>query len=81
MGSDLGNVEDWYIEVITGASLDSLNNGVGSTGANVFLLVNRITGLCVAVSWHCDKISRVVYSTLAAECLSLKEGNICSPGY
>ena len=48
--------------------------GVSSTGAKVVLLVNKVTGLCAPVSWQCNKISRVVDSTLAAECLSLKEG-------
>ena len=71
---NIGDVEDWCVEVSTDASLCNLNNGVGSTGAKVVLLVNKVTGLCAPVSWQCNKISRVVDSTLAAECLSLKEG-------
>ena len=71
---NIGEVEDWCVEVSTDASLCNLNNGVGSTGAKVVLLVNKVTGLCAPVSWHCNKISRVVDSTLAAECMSLKDG-------
>ena len=71
---NLGDVKDWYVEESTDASLCNLNNGVSSTAAKVILLVNKMTGICVPVSWYCNKISRVVDSTLAAECLSLKEG-------
>ena len=41
-----------------------------STASKVVLLVNKVTGLCAPVSWHCIKISTVVNSILAAECLS-----------
>ena len=44
-----------------------------STTSTVVLLVNKVTGLCAPVSWHCNRISTVVDSILAAECLSLKE--------
>ena len=71
---DIGDEKDWYVEVSTDASLCNLNNGVSSTAAKVILVVNKVTGICVPISWHCNKISRVVDSTLAAECLSLKEG-------
>ena len=71
---DLGNVSDWTVEVSTDASLCNLNDGVGSTGAKVVLLVNEKTGLCAPLAWHANKIARIVDSTLAAECVSLKEG-------
>ena len=71
---DIGKMEDWYVKVSTDALLCNLNDGVGSTGAKIVLLVNRTMGLCVPISWQRSKIFRVVYSTLAAECLSLKGG-------
>ena len=71
---NIGDVKDWCVEVSTDASLCNLNEGVSSTAAKVILLVNKVTGLCAPVSWQCNKISRVVDSTLAAECLSLKDG-------
>ena len=72
--SDIGNVEDWELELSTDASLGNLCEGVGSTGAKVVLLVNRVTGRCAPINWQCNKIVRVVDSTLSAECLSLKDG-------
>ena len=71
---DLGHVSDWTVEVSTDASLCNLNDGVGSTGAKVVLLVNEKRGVCAPLVWHANKITRIVDSTLAAECVSLKEG-------
>ena len=71
---DLGHVGEWTVEVSTDASLCNLNDGVGSTGAKVVLLVNEKTGVCAPLAWHANKIARIVDSTLAAECVSLKEG-------
>ena len=71
---DLGPVEEWTVEVSTDASLSNLNEGVGSTGAKVILLVNEKKGSCAPLTWHSNKIARIVDSTLAAECVSLKEG-------
>ena len=39
-----------------------------------YIEVSTDASLRVPVSWFCNKISRVLDSTLAAECLSLKEG-------
>ena len=39
-----------------------------------YIEVSTDASLWVPVSWFCNKISRVLDSTLAAECLSLKEG-------
>ena len=74
MVRDLGPVEDWTVEVSTDASLGNLNEGVNSTGAMVVLIVNEKTDICTPMSWHSNKINRIVDSSLAAECLSLKEG-------
>ena len=74
MIKNIGPVKDWCVEVNTDASLCNLNDGVSSTAAKVVLLVNQKTGICAPISWHCNKISRVVDSTLSAECLSLKDG-------
>ena len=74
MVRDLGPVADWTVEVSTDASLGNLNEGVNSTGAMVVLIVNEKTDICTPMSWHSNKINRIVDSSLAAECLSLKEG-------
>ena len=52
--SDIGNVEDWELELSTDASLGNLCEGVGSTGAKVVLLVNRVTGRCAPINWQCQ---------------------------
>merc|ERR1711888_208196 len=74
MIKNIGTVKDWYVEVNTDASLCNLNDGVSSTAAKVVLVVNQKTGFCVPISWQCNKMKRVVDSTLSAECLSLKDG-------
>ena len=79
--NDIGEDEnEWCVEVSTDAALCNLNEGVNSTAAKVILLVNRNTRHCAPISWQCNKIPRVVDSTLAAECLSQKDG-LCEGGY
>ena len=58
--------------VFTDAALGNLE-GSGSTGGKLILLSSSKGDLC-PLSWHTNKIKRVVRSTLAAEMLSLQEG-------
>lgn len=51
----------------------NLNEGVGSTGANVLRIKDRNRN-CYPIAWQTNKIKRVVRSTIAAETLSLQEG-------
>ena len=62
----------WLIYVFTDASLANLPDGVSSSLGIVIFITdgNRACPL----SWHANKIKRVVRSTLAAETLALLEG-------
>lgn len=71
------DVSDWKIVVFTDASLCNINNGTGSTGGHIVWLAD-CHGKCCPLSWHTNKIKRVVRSTIAAEALSLQEGLECS---
>ena len=66
--------------VFTDASLCNLNSGTGSTSAYVVLLLDT-AGNCCPISWHTNKIKRVVRSTISAEALSLQEGLECAYYY
>ena len=66
-------LSDLKIMVFTDASLGSINDGTGITGAYIVWLADG-TGLCCPLAWHASKIKRVVRSTIAAEALSLQEG-------
>ena len=46
---------------------------LGVHGAHIVWLVDN-HGKCCPLSWHANKIKRVVRSTIAAEALSLQEG-------
>ena len=48
-------------------------DGTGSTGAHIVWLVDN-RGKCCPLSWHANKIKRIVRSTIAAEALRLQEG-------
>ena len=61
------------VVVFTDASLCNISDGTGSTGAHIVWLVDN-HGKCCPLSWHANKIKRVVRSTIAAEALSLQEG-------
>ena len=67
------DVNDWKVVVFTDASLCNINDGTGSTGDHIIWLVD-CHGKCCPLSWHANKIKRVVRSTIAAETLSLQEG-------
>ena len=67
------DVNGWKVVIFTGASLFNINDGTGSTGGHKVWLVDR-HGKCCPLSWHANKIKRVVRSTIAAETLSLQEG-------
>ena len=64
---------DWKVFVFTDASLCNINDGTGRTGGHIVWLVD-CHGKCCPLSWHANKIKRVVRSTIAAETLSLQEG-------
>ena len=70
--SCLGDVKDWQLFVFTDAALGNLK-GSGSTAGKIILLSNLRGDIC-PLSWHTNKIKRIVRSTLAAEMLSLQEG-------
>ena len=61
------------VVVFTDASLCNINDRTGSTGGHKVWLVDRHRKCC-PLSWHANKIKRVVRSTIAAETLSLQEG-------
>ena len=63
-----GELSDWRIIAFTDASLCNINNGTGSTVAFIVWLVES-QGKCCPLSWHANKIKRVVRSTIAAETL------------
>ena len=67
------DVKNWKVVVFTDASLCNISDGTGSTGAHIVWLVDN-HGKCCPLSWHANKIKRVVRSTIAAEALSLQEG-------
>ena len=69
---ELGDVKDWRLMVFTDAALNNLDKS-GSTEGRVILLSNSKGHIC-PLSWHTNKIKRVVRSSLAAEMLSLQEG-------
>ena len=64
--------ESWSIVIFTDASYASLNDGVSSVGAYVIFLVDSNNN-CL-LTWHSNKIKRVVRSTLGVEALSLCDG-------
>ena len=66
------DVNDWKVVVFTDASLCNINDRTGSTGGHIIWLVD-CHGKCFPLSWHANKIKRVVRSTIAAETLSLQE--------
>ena len=65
--------ESWSIVGFTDASYASLNDGVSSVGEYVIFLVDSNDNCCL-LTWHSNKIKRVVRSTLGAEALSLCDG-------
>ena len=66
-------VNDWKVVVYTDASLCNMNDGTGSTGGHIVWLVD-CHGKCCPLSWHANKIKRVIRSTIAVETLRLQEG-------
>ena len=69
----LSQYKSWSIVVFTDASYANLNDGVSSVGAYVIFLVFSNNNCCL-LTWHSNKIKRVVRSTLGAETLSLCDG-------
>ena len=67
------DVDDWKVVVFTDASLCNINDGTWSTVGHIVWLVD-CHGKCYPLSWHANKIKRVVRVTIAAETLSLQEG-------
>ena len=65
------DVNDWKVVVFTDASLCNINDGTGSIGGHIVWLVD-CHGKCCPLSWHANKIKRVVRSIIAAETLSLQ---------
>ena len=62
----------WQLVVFSDAALANFSDGVSSTGAHIVFLVGK-DNKCCPLSWHANKIKRVVRSTIAAEALSLLE--------
>ena len=67
------DVKNWKVVVFTYASLCNISDGTGSTGAHIVWLVDNHSKCC-PLSWHANKIKRVVQFTIASEALSLQEG-------
>jgi hypothetical protein len=67
------DVSQWKIIVFTDAALHNLSDRVSSTAGRVVFLRDK-HNCCCTLSWKCNKVKRVVRSTLAAEALSLQEG-------
>ena len=67
------NIDDLKIVVFTDASLCNINNGTRSTAGHIIWLMGCHCKCC-PLSWHANKIKRVVRATIAAEALSLQEG-------
>ena len=68
---DLSKTE---IYLYTDASLGNLNEALDSTAAYIILLVEPESGKCFPIDWKANKNTRIVTSTLGAECLSLYIG-------
>ena len=68
LGSDL---KDWILVGCADASNRSKNT-IYSTGGQVVMLTNRVTGKTSVLNWTSRRLSRVVHSSLGAECLSLQ---------
>ena len=69
---DIGSFDEWRLLVLSDAAFANLSDGVSSAGGYLILLVG-IENRCLPVCWKANKIKRKVNSTLAAECLALKE--------
>ena len=70
------SLNDLYIKVFTDASFRNLPDG-GSQGGHVVFLTDGVRSC--PVSWHSQKIKRIVKSTIAAETLALADG--CETAY
>ena len=64
---------NWKSLVFTDASFCNINNVNGSTAGYIVRLMD-CHGKCCPLSWHGNKIKRIVRSAVAAEALSLQEG-------
>ena len=64
--------DSWFLYVFTDASLANLPDGVSSSLGVVIFITDGVKSC--PLSWHANKIKRVVRSTLAAETLALLEG-------
>ena len=71
------NIDDWKIVVFTDVYLYNINNGTGSTTGHIIWLMD-CHGKSCPLSWHANKIKRVIRSTIAAEALSLQEELECA---
>ena len=70
---ELDKMKELKMVVCADASLGNINEGTGSTGANIIWVMDK-TEHCCPIAYNAYKIKRVVRSTLAAEMLSLEEG-------
>lgn len=68
----LENLNSCKIISISDASHANMSDGCSSGGGHMILICDSKNNSCV-LSWSCNKIKRVVKSTLAAETLSLSE--------
>ena len=70
---NLGNVEQWRLDVSTDASWGNHPDGINSMSGHVVLLHGE-GDRSAPLSWESGKIQRVVNSTIAAEMLACKKG-------
>lgn len=69
---NLGSPNQWTLVVMCDAAYANMDDGVSSVGTHVIFVVAN-SGCCCVIGWSCNKIKRVVKSTLAAEMLSLTD--------
>ena len=65
------DMNDWKVVVFTDASLRNINDGTGITGGHIVWLVD-CHGKCCPLSWHANKIKRVLRSTIATGTLGIQ---------
>ena len=68
---NLGSFSNWRILVLSDAAFANLSDSVSSAGGYIIFIVGD-EHRCLPVCWKANKIKRKVNSTLAAECLALK---------
>ena len=69
----LGDVKKWSIKLFTDASKSNMSDKISTARGFLVFLVGEGNRSCL-IHWECNKVQRVVRSTLAAEGLALCDG-------